>query len=77
MSTHITSEHLSEYSKNFRSDRASRVASDAVTSGGLLNSCKNPSVIGAMNHEFSLTLEQGDITNQNKAAAAGCLLPPM
>ena len=50
MSTHITSEHLSEYSKNFRSDRASRVASDAVTSGGLLNSCKNPSVIGAMNH---------------------------
>ncbi len=67
MSTHITSEHLSEYSKNFRSDRASRVASDAVTSGGLLNSCKNPSVIGAMNHEFSLTLEQGDITNQKQS----------
>lgn len=67
MNTHITSEHLDEYSQDFRSDRANRVASDAVISKGLLDSCKNPAVIRKMNHEFSLTLNQGDITNQKQS----------
>lgn len=64
MSTNITPEHLGQYSRDFQSDRTSRVACDAVMAGGLLNSCKNPAVIRRNNHEFSLTLKQGTMTNQ-------------
>lgn len=67
MSDHITSEHLEQYTKAFHSDRTNRVACDAVTSNGLLNSCKNPDAVRKNNHEFSLTLKQGSITNQKQS----------
>ena len=56
MNNHITREQLENYSTAFNSDRASRVACDAVMAGGLLGSCRNPAVMRKMNYEFSLTL---------------------
>ncbi len=78
MSHSITPDHLGTYSSNFNADRASRVARDAVMSGGLLNSCKNPEAIRRGNHQFSLSLKQGKMTNQKQknAAAAGSSPPP-
>ncbi len=67
MSTNITPDHLGEYSSNFNNDRASRVARDAVMAGGLLSSCKNPAAVRRSNHEFSLTLKQGAMTNQKQS----------
>ena len=67
MSNHITPEHLEQYTKAFNSDRSSRVACDAVTSNGLLKSCKNPAAVRKNHHEFSLTLKQGSITNQKQS----------
>ena len=67
MSHSITPDHLGTYSSDFNADRASRVARDAVMSGGLLNSCKNPAAIRRANHEFSLSLKQGKMTNQKQS----------
>ncbi len=67
MNNHITREQLENYSTAFNSDRASRVACDAVMAGGLLGSCRNPAVMRKMNYEFSLTLKQGAITNQKQS----------
>lgn len=67
MKKHITSELLSRYRTSFHSDRANRVACDAVMAGGLLASCTNPDAVRRMNHEFSLTLKQGEITNQKQS----------
>ncbi len=67
MSHSITPDHLGTYSSDFNADRASRVARDAVMSGGLLNSCKNPEAIRRGNHEFSLSLKQGKMTNQKQS----------
>lgn len=67
MKNHITSELLSRYRTSFHSDRANRVACDAVMAGGLLASCTNPDAVRRMNHEFSLTLKQGEITNQKQS----------
>jgi len=67
MSISITPDHLGKYSSDFNSDRASRVARDAVMAGGLLNSCKNPAAVRRSNHEFSLALKQGDMTNQKQS----------
>ncbi len=67
MSHSITPDHLGIYSSDFNADRASRVARDAVMSGGLLNSCKNPAAIRRANHEFSLSLKQGKMTNQKQS----------
>ncbi len=67
MNHSITPDHLGTYSSDFNADRASRVARDAVMSGGLLNSCKNPAAIRRANHEFSLSLKQGKMTNQKQS----------
>ncbi len=67
MSHSITPDHLGIYSSDFNADRASRVARDAVMSVGLLNSCKNPAAIRRANHEFSLSLKQGKMTNQKQS----------
>lgn len=67
MKNHITSELLSRYRTSFHSDRTNRVACDAVMAGGLLASCTNPDAVRRMNHEFSLTLKQGEITNQKQS----------
>lgn len=67
MKNHITSELLSRYRTSFHSDHANRVACDAVMAGGLLASCTNPDAVRRMNHEFSLTLKQGEITNQKQS----------
>ena len=67
MSKQITPESLACYSRDFNGDRASRVARDAVMSGGLLKTCQNPMVSRRDNHEFSLTLKQGAITHQKQS----------
>ncbi len=67
MSKHITPDALARYSSDFNGDRASRVARDAVTSGGLLKTCQNPMISRRDNYEFSLTLKQGAITHQKQS----------
>ena len=67
MTKHITPEALAQYSETFNSDRASRVARDAVMSAGLLKTCLNPMAARKNNHEFSLTLKQGAVTHQKQS----------
>ncbi len=67
MNQAINQELLEKYSQDFRSDRASRVACDAVTGNGLFKSSVNPAVAWKNNHEFSLTLKQGAITSQKQS----------
>lgn len=67
MSKHITPDALARYSSDFNGDRASRVARDAVTSGGLFKTCQNPMISRRDNYEFSLTLKQGAITHQKQS----------
>ncbi len=67
MNQAINRELLERYSQDFRSDRTSRAACDAVTGNGLFKSSVNPAVAWKNNHEFSLTLKQGAITSQKQS----------
>ena len=67
MTKHITQEALARYSENFNGSPAGRIARDAVMSAGLLKTCLNPMSARKNNHEFSLTIKQGAMTNQKQS----------
>ncbi len=64
MNKEITRELLGKYSEAFHKDPLNQVACDAVMTNGLNKSCQNHTVIRTDNHEFSLSLEQGAVTDQ-------------
>ncbi len=68
----ITEETLKKYSADFNGDRANRAMSDAVMTCGLNKSCLNHGARRNTTHSFSLTLEQGSVTNQK--ASGRCWL---
>lgn len=79
MSVFVTQEDLSAFEARFMADRANRVAMDAVVNNGVLKSAKNAEVFRTTTHQFSVSIKQGEITNQKQSgrcwmfAALNCL----
>lgn len=63
----ITWEQLDAYEKAFDADRAKQVAMHAVTSCGVVKAAVNPEVFREDRHQYSISLEQGKITNQKQS----------
>ena len=63
----ITKETLAAFDQQFHSQKLYAAAKNAVTSNGLLASAKNPEAARHSRHTYSITLEQGDITNQKQS----------
>lgn len=79
MKQEVQFQDLQQFETNFDASRANAVAMCAVTGNGVKNSAQNQKAIRETVHEFSINLEQGDITNQKKSgrcwmfAALNCL----
>ncbi len=75
----ISNEDLIHFEADFDEDRANRAAMHAVTNNGLLKSAKGRGALQRDLHEFSIQLQQGDITNQKQSgrcwmfAALNCM----
>lgn len=67
MNHDITNEVLAEFSTAFSSNPVNRIAMNAVTSAGLLAASKNPIAQRESRHSYSISLEQGEITNQKQS----------
>ena len=67
MSEKITKTWLKKQEKAFLSDRANRVAMDAVTAAGVMESAKRPDAFRTDLHAFSVSLPQKGITNQKRS----------
>lgn len=63
----ITPEKLAQFESGFDADRANAVAMCAVVNNGLLKTAKNPAAVQQDTHTFSISLKQGDITNQKQS----------
>ena len=68
MNHDITIEVLTEFSTAFSSNPVNRIAMNAVTSAGLLAASKNPMAQRESRHSYSISLEQGEITNHQSKA---------
>ena len=79
METTISMESLETFEKNFDANRANSLAMNAVTANGVNASAKNYETERKTTFDFSISLEQGKITNQKKSgrcwmfAALNCL----
>lgn len=67
METMITNENLQQFEARFDADRANRIAMNAVTANGVLKTAQNYTADRGDFHEFSIRLDQGEITNQKKS----------
>ena len=67
MSQNLTFENLVSFEKNFREDRANRIAMAAVTSSGITAASANPEAFRSELFQYSLKLDQGEITNQERS----------
>ena len=67
MKKEISTEELDHFSKTFREDRSNRVAQDAVMTNGLNKSCLNHEARRRNPHVFSVSLKQGNMTNQQQS----------
>ncbi|MCC8181726.1 MAG: C1 family peptidase [Clostridiales bacterium] len=63
----ITLEALSQFEARFDAQRANRVAMNAVTGNGLLKAAKRREAVQSDIHAFSVSLNQGEITNQKQS----------
>lgn len=64
MEKNISMEQLERYEKAFENDAAKKLAMRAVTANGVKKSATNPEIARRDRHVFSVSLEQGKITNQ-------------
>ncbi len=68
MSQEITKKNRSQpFDADFGAQRANRVAMNAVTNNGLLASAIRREAVEQDVHEYSISLEQGEICNQKKS----------
>ena len=67
MEKNITFEQLAAYEKAFDADRANKVAMRAVTTNGVVKAATNQEVYRRDRHQYSISLEQGNITNQKQS----------
>lgn len=70
MDTTISMESLEKFEKNFDANRANAMAMNAVAANGVNASAKNYETERKTTFDFSISLEQGKITNQKKSGAA-------
>ena len=79
MNREVTMELLEKYGKEFVQDRANRVAQNAVVGKGVNAAATDRGVEREIANTFSISLEQGKITNQKKSgrcwmfAALNCM----
>lgn len=67
MNSEITLALQESFKESFLADRANRIAMDAVTSMGVNAAARNPEAFRTDLHQFSLKLDQGEITNQQRS----------
>ena len=67
MSKEITFDQLKSYEEAFTTCRGNRIAMNAVTNSGVYAASKNPEAFRTDLHQFSISLEQGEITNQKRS----------
>ncbi len=67
MKKEISMEELDNFGGAFRADRSNRVAQDAVMTNGLNKSCLNHDARRRNPHVFSVSLKQGNMTNQKQS----------
>ena len=67
MSQEITKEQIEAFDADFGAQRANRVAMNAVTNNGLLASAIRREAVEQDVHEYSISLEQGEICNQKQS----------
>lgn len=67
MSQEITKEQIAAFDADFSVQRANRVAMNAVTNNGLLASAIRRKAVEQDVHEYSISLEQGEICNQKQS----------
>lgn len=67
MSQEITKEQIAAFDADFGAQRANRVAMNAVTNNGLLASAIRREAVEQDVHEYSISLEQGEICNQEQS----------
>ena len=63
----ITIDSLNKYEKDFDSERFNEIAMNAVVSNGIDTSAVNYSDVRRERHNYSITIETGDITNQKQS----------
>lgn len=63
----ITLEQLEAYDRAFAADPAKNVAMRAVTKNGVAKSAEDPEAVRGARHQFSVSLEQGKITDQKRS----------
>ena len=67
MSQEITKEQIAAFDADFGAQRANRVAMNAVTNNGLLASAIRREAVEQDVHEYSISLEHGEICNQKQS----------
>ncbi len=67
MNQSITLEQLAAYEEKFMACRANRVAMNAATTVGVNAAAKNPLATRTDLHQYSISLKQGEITNQKSS----------
>lgn len=67
MNENLSLETIDAYQKSFESRNKNKVAQNAVMHNGILASCKNYKSKILNTHEFSISLDSGDINNQKKS----------
>ena len=67
MSQEIRKEQIAAFDADFSAQRANRVAMNAVTNNGLLASAIRREAVEQDVHEYSISLEQGEICNQKQS----------
>ena len=63
----VSEQQLAAFAADFESQRANLVAMNAVTANGLMASAVSRAAVENDVHEYSISLEQGDITNQKQS----------
>lgn len=63
----ITVDLLKKYEKNFDSERFNEIAMNAVVNNGINKSAVNYGEVRRARHNYSITIETGDITNQKQS----------
>ena len=63
----ITIDSLNKYEKDFDSERFNEIAMNAVVNNGIDKSAVNYSEVRRARHNYSITIETGDITNQKQS----------
>ena len=63
----ITVDLLKKYEKNFDSEKYNEIAMNTVVNNGIEKSAVNYSEVRKSRHNYSITIEAGDITNQKQS----------